>query len=185
MEKAVVQRKSAKLHILSSKDINIKIELRYQRVSDAERFFEILNNPNFTYFTICPKDVDTEREFLKLNANKRKNNIEYNYAILYDGKLIGGCGIAVNQRRKYIGEIGYFIDEAYWGKNIAKQAVTILENIGFEKLHLKRIEILMNPKNVASEIVAIKCGYKKEGTMKKVIKDKDKFYDANIYAKVV
>ncbi|MBU0528893.1 GNAT family N-acetyltransferase [bacterium] len=102
-----------------------------------------------------------------------------------NGKLIGGCGIAINQRRKYIGEIGYFIDEGYWGRGIASKAVTILENIGFETLHLKRIEILMNPKNIDSKKVALKCGYKKEGIMKKAIKDGDNFSDSYLYAKVV
>jgi len=66
---------------------------------------------------------------------------------------------------KFIGEIGYFLDEAYWGRRITTRAVKILEKIGFKKLNLKRIEILMHPKNVASEKVAIKCGYKKEGKM--------------------
>ena len=162
-----------------------KIELRNQRVSDAKRFFEILNNPNFEYFHVCPKDVESEKEFLRQNAKKRKNNLEYNYAILFNGKLVGGCGIKIDQHRTFIGEIGYFLDEAFWGKGIVTKAVKILEKIGFQKLGLKRIEILMDPRNVGSEKVAIKCGYKKEGTMKKSIKDGNKFFDAHLYAKVM
>ena len=42
----------------------------------------------------------------------------------------------------------------------------------------------MNLKNIASEKIAIKCGYKKEGVMKKSIKDKDEFFDTYLYAKV-
>ncbi|MCJ7801700.1 MAG: hypothetical protein MUP82_05015 [Candidatus Marinimicrobia bacterium] len=70
--------------MMSQKESNAKIELRNQRVSDAKRFFKILKNPNFTYFDICPKDLEAEKEFLRLNADKRKNNIEHNYAILYN-----------------------------------------------------------------------------------------------------
>jgi len=161
-----------------------KVELRNQRVSDAKRFFEILNNPNFKYFKVRPKDVKSERKFLIKNKEKRKNNFEYNYAILYNKKLIGGCGIKIDQHRKFIGEIGYFLDEAYWGRRITTRAVKILEKIGFKKLNLKRIEILMHPKNVASEKVAIKCGYKKEGKMKKAIESGGKLHDTNLYAKV-
>ncbi|MFP4514732.1 MAG: GNAT family N-acetyltransferase [Parcubacteria group bacterium] len=161
-----------------------KIELRNQRVSDAKRFYEILNNPNFKYLKICPKDVEAEKDFLRQNTKKRKNNISYNYAILFNGKVVGGCGIKINQHRTFIGEIGYFLDEKYWGKGITTKAVKILEKIGFEKLGLNRIEILMNPGNIASEKVAIKCGYKKEGTMKKVIKNGNEFFDAHLYAKV-
>lgn len=161
-----------------------KIELRNQRVSDAKMFFDILNNPNFEYFHTCPKDVEAEREFLRQNAKKRKNNLEYNYAILYNDKLVGACGIKIDQQRTFIGEIGYFLDEKYWGKGIGTKAVKILEKIGFDKLGLKRIIILMNPKNIGSEKIAIKCGYKKEGTMKQSIKDGDVFSDAHLYAKV-
>ncbi|MCF7795432.1 GNAT family N-acetyltransferase [Patescibacteria group bacterium] len=162
----------------------IKVKIRKQRVADAKRFYEILNNPNFKYFHICPKDVEAEKDFLRQNTKKRKNNIEYNYAILFNGKLVGGCGIKINQHRTFIGEIGYFLDEKYWGKGITTKAVKILEKIGFEELDLKRIEIIMDPRNIASEKVAIKCAYKKEGTMKKAIKDGDKFSNAYLYAKV-
>ncbi|MCK5449449.1 GNAT family N-acetyltransferase [Candidatus Pacearchaeota archaeon] len=162
-----------------------KIELRNQRVSDAKRFFEILNNSNFKYFHVCPKDEEAEREFLRRNTKKRKNNLEYNYAILCNGKLVGGCGIKIDQHRTFIGEISYFLDEEYWSKGIVTKSVKILEKIGFQKLGLKRIKILMNLRNIGSEKVAIKCGYKKEGTMKRSIKDRDKFFDAHLYAKVM
>ena len=161
-----------------------KIELRNQRVSDAKRFFDILNNPNFKYFKVCPKDIEAERDFLRQNSEKRKNNKEFNYAILYDGKLVGGCGIHINQFRTFIGEIGYFIDEGNWGKGIAVKAIKRLEDIGFKKLGLKRIEILMDPRNIGSERVAIKCGYAKEGTMKKAAKNGDEYTDAHLYAKI-
>lgn len=161
-----------------------KIELRYQRVSDAKRFFEILNNPNFKYFPAKPKDLSSEVEHLRKNADKIKNNQEYNYTILYERKLIGGCGIKIDSHREYIGEIGYFIDEKYWGKGITPKAVKLLEQIGFNKLKLKRIAIIMDINNHASEKVAINCGYKKEGLMRKCGQRGNKFYDEYLYAKV-
>jgi [ribosomal protein S5]-alanine N-acetyltransferase len=42
----------------------------------------------------------------------------------------------------------------------------------------------MDPRNIGSEKVAIKCNYKKEGTMKKSIKNGSKFSGAHLYAKV-
>ncbi len=164
--------------------MSVKVELRNQRVSDAKRFFTILNNPNFKYFKICPKDIEAEKDFLRQNSEKRKNNEEFNYAILFNGELVGGCGININQFRTFIGEIGYFLDEEYWGKGIATKAIKLLEKIGFQKLGLKRIEILMDPRNRGSEKVAIKCGFSKEGTMKKANKNGDEYTDAHLYAKI-
>lgn len=161
------------------------VELRNQRISDAKKFFEILSNPNFKYFDACPKDIEAEKDFLRLNAEKRKKNIGYNFAILLDGKLIGGCGIIINQHRKHIGEIGYFIDEKYWGKGFTIKAIKLLENFAFKRLGLKRIEILMMPENIPSEKVAINCGYVKEGTMRKSIHHNKQLVETHIYAKVV
>lgn len=162
-----------------------KVTVRKQKVSDAKRFYEILNNPNFIYFQdVCPESVEAERKFLLQNNDKRKRNYSYNYSILYNGKLVGGCGIKIDQHRNFIGEIGYFIDEAYWGKGIATKAVKLLEKIGFTELGLKRIIIIMNTKNVASRKVAIKCGYKKEGVMQKIVKYNGKMHDVYLYAKV-
>jgi ribosomal-protein-alanine N-acetyltransferase len=161
-----------------------QIELRYYKISDAKRFFEILNNPNFIYFSAKPKTIEEEIEFIEKSQKQIETNFSYGFTILYNGLIVGGCGIKINQHRPYIGEIGYFLDESYWNKGIVTRAVKMLEDIGFNELELKRIEIMMNPKNIASEKVAIKCGYNKEGTMNKVIKYLDEYQDAHLYAKL-
>ena len=43
----------------------------------------------------------------------------------------------------------------------------------------------MNPKNIGSEKVATKCGYKKEGLMKKAIPNGNEKTDALLYAKIL
>jgi ribosomal-protein-alanine N-acetyltransferase len=163
-----------------------KITIRYQKVSDAERFFEILSNPHFIYFSAKPKSVEDEKKWLKNNPKRRKNNTEWNFTILYDNLIVGAVGIKINTHRKYIGEIGYFIDENYWQKGIATQAVKLIEKEAFNKLGLTRIEILMQPENKASEKVALKCGYIKEGLLKKALEGTDgKKKNALIYAKTL
>ncbi|MGM5482271.1 MAG: GNAT family N-acetyltransferase [Nanobdellota archaeon] len=163
--------------------MDAKISLRNQRVTDAKRFFQILNNPNFKFLRVCPDTVEEEKNFLRKNQEKRKNGFEYNYSIIFKEKVVGGCGLKINQHRKFIGEIGYFVDEEYWGFGIATEAVKILEQKGFNEFKLKRIEILMNPENSASEKVAINAGYKKEGRLKKTLEDSGSLMDANLYAK--
>ncbi len=161
-----------------------KVELRPQRVSDAKRFYQIIKNPNFEFMRSPVDSIKDEIKFLKQNTSRRGKNFAYNYTILYDSEIVGGCGIKINQHRTFNGEIGYFIEQAYWRKGIATQAVKKLERIGFDELKLKRIEIIMNIRHKASEKVAIKCGYKKEGVMKKAIKTGKSYYDAFLYAKV-
>ncbi len=163
-----------------------KIKLRLQKISDAKRFYEILNNPNFVYFEARPESIADERKWLKGNAKRRKDNTGWNYTIIFNEKVVGAIGVKINFHRKFIGEIGYFIDEKYWGKGIASRAVKLVETICFNELKLSRIEVLMQPKNIASEKVAVKNGYVKEGRLRKVLKGRDgEMRDCYLYAKVL
>jgi ribosomal-protein-alanine N-acetyltransferase len=161
------------------------VKIRLQKVTDAKRFYEILTNPSFKYFSAHPKSVKDEAKWLRKNEAKRKKNFEHNFTILYGKEIVGGVGVKINQHRKWIGEIGYFLDEKYWGKGITTKAVKLTEKYCFEKLKLHRIEIIMNPENKGSEKVAIKNKYKKEGLMISPVKKKDgKWENCFLYSKI-
>ncbi|MCD6358757.1 MAG: hypothetical protein J7L90_02235 [Dehalococcoidia bacterium] len=66
-----------------------KIKLRLQEIGDARRFYEILSNPNFIYFNAALASVEDEEIWLKHNLERRQNNIEWNYTILFNGELVG------------------------------------------------------------------------------------------------
>ena len=161
------------------------IQLRPQKISDAERFFNILNNPNFIYFDVNPATVEDEIEWLKQNPRRRENNTEWNYTILYNDEIVGAIGVKINFHRRYIGEIGYFLDEKYWNKGIITNVVKLMENICINELNITRLEISMPVGHFASEKVATKNNYVKEGTQRHLVKGKDgKMKDCYLYAKV-
>lgn len=161
------------------------IKIRPQKISDAKRFYEILNNPNFTFFNIQPKSIKDEEKWLKESSKRRKANNSWSYTILYNKEIVGAIGVKINFHRNHIGEIGYFLDEQFWGQGIVSQAVKLIENICFNKLKLTRLEIVMQPKHKSSKKVAVKNGYTKEGLLKKVLKGKDgKMKDCFLYAKI-
>ncbi len=163
-----------------------KVELRRSRLSDAKRYYEILSNPNFIYFAFTPKSVEEEVKYIKDARVRSKQGREDGFAVLYGDKHVGGCGIKIDQYRKHVGEIGYFIAEEYWGKGIASKAVKMVERFAAKKHGTKRFEILALPKNKASIKVALKCGYKKEGLLKKKLPSPTGKgqVDAYIYGKV-
>jgi [ribosomal protein S5]-alanine N-acetyltransferase len=161
----------------------LEVKIRPQEISDAERFFEIMTHTDLEYIEVPVRTLEEEIYFLQMNEAKRKANFEYNYSILFDRKLVGGGGIRIDQHRSWVGEIGYFIDKEYQRKGIASEAVRQIERIGFEYLRLQRIIILMDIRNLASERVAQKCGYEKEGVMKKVHRIGNDYFDCFLYAK--
>ena len=161
-----------------------KVELRYTRVSDAKRMLEILGNPNFIHTNRRTCTVEEQKARIRTFPALRKAGEAYIYVILYGGIVVGGCNINVNQRRKHIGEIGFFVDEKYWGIGIASRSLRLLNNIGFKEIGLKRIELLIATGNIASQRVALKCGYDYEATKRKAYLLNEKYLDMNLYAKV-
>jgi ribosomal-protein-alanine N-acetyltransferase len=163
----------------------LRVKIRPQDISDADLFFEILTRMDFEFIEIPIKTLEDEKRFLKMNDARRKANFEHNYSILFDENLVGSCGIMIDQHRPWVGEIGYFVDSTYQGQGIATEAVKQLEKIGFGELKLKRIVILMDTRNLASEKVARKCGYEKEGIAKKIHRIEKEYYDCFVYAKTM
>jgi ribosomal-protein-alanine N-acetyltransferase len=160
------------------------LRIRYQQVSDAKRFYEILNHPDFIFFPAKPKSIKEEREFLRTNRTLRQDKRCYNYSVLLNDRVVGAIGIKVSPHYPEGCEIGYFIDRKYWGKGIAPAAVHLIENACFEKLGMHRIEILTLKQNKASIRVAEKCGYHKEGIQRQKVKYKGKWADVYMFAKV-
>jgi RimJ/RimL family protein N-acetyltransferase len=80
-------------------------------------------------------------------------------------------------------EIGYLIfDEKNRGKGIATEALTLFVDYLFAAKKVNRLEIRTHPDNKASERVALKCGFKFEGTMRGAIFRKGSYVDMNQYA---
>ena len=163
----------------------MNVEIRLQRVSDAKRYFEILSSPNFHYLPAKPKTLEEERCFLRLNSEKRRNGTEFNFSIIYNGKHVGAIGVRLDTFRPYIGEIGFFVDEKYWGIGITTEALKKLEKFIIEKTDITRIEIRMAKQNIASQRVAVKGGYKKEGILVQMLFIEAKYFDCYLYAKIL
>jgi ribosomal-protein-alanine N-acetyltransferase len=163
----------------------MKVKIRPQRVKDAKRFLDILSNPNFKYIPAKPKTIKEEKEFLRLNVEKRKKNSEYNFSIFYGEYHVGGIGVRIDSFRPHIGEIGFFVDEKYWNRGIASLALQQLEDYIKSNLNVSRLEIRTAKENKASQKVALNAGYKKEGILRKMLLVKDKWYDCYLYSNIL
>ncbi|HHQ4449237.1 TPA: GNAT family N-acetyltransferase [Aeromonas hydrophila] len=73
-------------------------------------------------------------------------------------QLLGGAGINQLSPHHRYGNIGYWVRQSHQGQGIARQAVALLRDFGFERLGLFRLEIVMGVGNTASEAVAIAAG---------------------------
>lgn len=92
---------------------------------------------------------------------------DYFYGMfLRDGTFVGGTGLHPRCGPAGI-EIGYWIDERHQGKGLVSEAAAALAKHALTDLALSRVEIHCNPDNVASNRVAEKLGFTREGVLRK------------------
>ena len=120
-----------------------------------------------------------------MNSEKRRNGTEFNFSIIYNRRHVGAIGVRLDTFRPYIGEIGFFVDEQHWGRSITTEALKKLEKFIIEKTVITRIEIRMAKQNKASQRVAVKGGYKKEGILAQMLFIEDKRFDCYLYSKIL
>ncbi len=92
---------------------------------------------------------------------------DYFYGIfLRDGTFVGGTGLHTRCGPGGL-EIGYWIDERHQGKGLITEAAAALAKHALTDLALSRVEIHTNPDNAASNRVADKLGFTREGVLRK------------------
>lgn len=83
-----------------------------------------------------------------------------------DGEFLGlGMFVQLDLNARQ-GEIGYVVAPSARGRGVATRALRLLTDWGFSGLGLERIELWIDVDNPASERVAERAGYLREGTLR-------------------
>jgi RimJ/RimL family protein N-acetyltransferase len=84
----------------------------------------------------------------------------------HDGEFLGlGLFVHLDHEGRQ-GEIGYVVAPAARGRGVATRTLRLLTDWGFSGLGLERIELWINVANPASERVAERAGYVREGVLR-------------------
>jgi len=102
----------------------------------------------------------------KMNEKWKTMNCGPCYAIwTKDGSFIGACDMHSVDYETHSADIGYWLAEKYTGHGYITEAVKALQD-NFFKRGFNRLTIIMDTENMASEKVAIRLGFTKEGIMR-------------------
>jgi RimJ/RimL family protein N-acetyltransferase len=93
-------------------------------------------------------------------------------AIELDGRVVGGIGIGLNSN-DYRGTLGYWMAASSRGRGICTRALRLLARHALEDLELQRVDLVTDPDNVASQRVAEKVGFQREGVLRAHLRHPD------------
>lgn len=85
------------------------------------------------------------------------------YGIFKDSELLGEIGLSGIDIKHKTGEIGYWLKKSARGKGIIDKLIPVIEQIGFEKFNLRKLNIWCDDDNIASRKHAENNGYVLEG----------------------
>lgn len=129
--------------------------------------------------------VDATREGAETFAAEAEREWQqgtaFHFTILQDGDLAGALGLEVRAPINRIGELGYWIRSDRAGRGLVTEAAEAVVAFGFEILGLYRIELRAGVGNHASQRVAEKLGFRREGTLRKGCPGGPEPYDCYIY----
>ena len=124
---------------------------------------------------------DYEKKWVEDKIFNNGNNITLGVCIKENDKLIGQVALnnvsIENRSAEFSKMIG---DKDYWGKGLAKEATMLMLHHGFFDLGLERIQAKQLLDNPTSIHVNMKCGFKSEGILRKVLYKKGELVDLNL-----
>ena len=115
-------------------------------------------------------------------CQKHRSKFELAVILKSEGKLIGGCGIRIQEPVLRTGDMGYCFNRNYWGKGYATEASKALIQFGFSELRMHRIWATCDTPNRASARVLEKVGMKREGHFRQDVLQKGVWRDSYFYA---
>ena len=139
------------------------------------------------YYPWSERDESAVRQFVDRFVAQRREEPRrvFQLAITLPGeraRLIGNCGVRVNDPEQREGNIGYELDPAYWGHGYATEAARAVLSFGFERLGLHRIWAECVADNSASAHVLEKLGMRREGHFREHAYFKGRWWDSLVYA---
>lgn len=159
-----------------------RLLLRRFLIDDYKDMYVFASSPEVTkYLSYKPHESpNTTKELLILWVNRYDNENTYEWAIEYNGKVIGSIDVVEqNETECYL---GWQLDYPYWNKGImtesAKAVVDYLFDVGFEKIGANH-----DTRNIGSGKVMQKIGMTKYATIENFLLDKvDRIIDKDCYA---
>jgi len=158
------------------------VTLRPWRVADVPAKVAAFHDPVFQHFSDwAPLTEAAAREHLAELEHGRRQGVQLDLAIV-DAAMLGGVSLYGLDRTQGRAAIGYWLAPAARGRGVATRAVRLLAAWAFAEVGVARLELTCGPDNVASQRVAERCGFTREGLLRSHLPFKGGRRDTVLYS---
>jgi RimJ/RimL family protein N-acetyltransferase len=152
-----------------------EIVLRGWRVDDADAIVQACQDPEIAYwipFIPRPYTRADAEEYLAACLESGEERRPFAIVDAASDALLGSIDMGVNSLG-YRGHVGYWVVAEARGRGVCTRALRLLSRWALEDLGLQRLELITDPDNVASQRVAEKVGFRREGVLRSHLRHPD------------
>lgn len=152
-----------------------RLLLRRFRPEDAADLFVWASNPKVVrYLSYTPHEtVAASKKITKQWVKAYRDPKTYNWAIEYQGKVIGNISVVAMEEDTCSCHLGWQLDAPYWNQGLMTEAAKAVVDYLFEAAGFERISSGHDTRNIGSGRVMEKIGMLREGTFRSYILQKD------------
>jgi RimJ/RimL family protein N-acetyltransferase len=161
--------------------------LRPWTLEDVPRVAEICRDPEILRWTTVPRPYTEEHARTWVEQTRRdwdRGEGEAAFAVTDagGGEVLGAIGLRPIRAREGEGSIGYWVAPEARGRGVATGALRLVADWAFRSLGLRRLELFTLPGNHASQRVAEKAGFRREGLLPRHIEHDGEPSDCVLYS---
>jgi [ribosomal protein S5]-alanine N-acetyltransferase len=139
--------------------------LRAWTMDDVPELVDACNDPEIQHWIpVIPRPY-TEEDARAFIRGEVVGVGQHQFAITENGHVVGSIGLGVNER-SHNAAIGYWCAREARGRGLTTRALRLLSRHALEDLGIERLELITDPDNHASQRVAEKVGFRREGVLR-------------------
>jgi RimJ/RimL family protein N-acetyltransferase len=143
------------------------VRLRPPEPRDVDAVFAYCNDPEAARFTTIPWPYERHHavEWIEESARCWDDGVRASFVIVdvATAGLVGSIGLVRLDRDADVAEVGYLVKREARGRGIAPRAVRLVRDWVLGDLGFARLELQTDVRNHASQRVAEKAGFTREG----------------------
>ena len=161
------------------------VELRPWGPSDIPAIVAACQDPEIPRWTRVPDPFGEEdaREWLATHQPKMKAGEGLPLAVVAPaGEVLGAIELHIHRRG--VAGIGYWVAPWARRRRVATRALVLLSSWALATLPLFRLQVTTDPANFASQAVAERAGFRREGLLRSYLEIKGRPLDRIMYSRL-